>query len=156
MHHGWTDRHTENERVFNGFFAPQSDFNFSGWDAFRSQYPDVDYPNITIRVVPFSVGMYPRLRVPYILIEFPDPEDEDVLYLENPFGELIVRENSPEEKDRVDPVNYLGIFWQLEQIAPKENAKIMIDDALSQLERAMSRPLQTSGAALLDAQQDTA
>src|SRR5205823_3110443 len=116
----------------------------------------VDYPNITIRVVPFSVGMYPRLRVPYILIEFPDPEDEDVLYLENPFGELIVRENSPEEKDRVDPVNYLGIFWQLEQIAPKENAKIMIDDALSQLERAMSRPLQTSGAALLDSQQDTA
>jgi transcriptional regulator with XRE-family HTH domain len=105
-----------------------------------------EYPNVTIRVVPFTAGMYPRLRVPYVLFEFPDPEDEDVLYLENPLGEFIVRENSPEEKDKIDPVNYLGIFWQIEQIAPRELSVIMIDNAIGSLERGKSRPLQTGDA----------
>jgi transcriptional regulator with XRE-family HTH domain len=112
-------------------------------------------PSVTLRIVPFTEGMYPRLRVPYVLFEFPDPEDEDVLYLENPLGEFIVRENSPEEKDRVDPVNYLGIFWQIEQIAHRDNAIGMIDSALSSLERiAGPRPLQTSGTTRIDAQTD--
>lgn len=114
----------------------------------------VDYANITLRIVPFSAGMYPRLRVPYVLFEFPDPEDEDVLFLENPLGEVIVRENAPGEKDKVDPVNYLGIFWQIEQIAPREESVAMVDAALANLERASARPLQNSDAARVDAHKD--
>jgi hypothetical protein len=100
-----------------------------------------DYPNVTMRVVPFSVGMYPRLRVPYVLFEFPEPDDEDVLYLESPLGEYIVRENSPEERDKINPVHYLGIFWQLEQIAPADEFAPLVDDALSDVERvSAARP----------------
>jgi len=73
------------------------------------------------------------LRVPYVLFEFPEPEDEDVLYLENPLGEFIIRENSPEEKDRVTPVNYLEFFWTVEQIARREDAPSAIQDALDKL-----------------------
>ncbi|HEY0640437.1 MAG TPA: helix-turn-helix transcriptional regulator [Pseudonocardiaceae bacterium] len=97
-----------------------------------------DAPNVTLRVVPFEVGMYPRLRVPYVLFEFPDAEDEDVLYLENPLGEYLVRENSPEEKDKVDPVTYLGIFWQLEQLARREDFPRQVDDALRQMDQVSS------------------
>jgi len=113
-----------------------------------------EYENVTLRIVPFSAGMYPRLRVPYVLFEFPDPEDEDVLFLENPLGEVIVRENAPGEKDKVDPVNYLGIFWQIEQIAPRDDAIGMLDEALADLERAPSRSLQATGATRVDAHKD--
>jgi transcriptional regulator with XRE-family HTH domain len=95
-------------------------------------------PNVTMRVVPFTAGMYPRLRVPYVHFEFPDPEDEDVLYVEYPSGELIVRENSPEEKDRVDPVTHLAIFWQLEQIAKREDFEDLVESAIADLEKGMA------------------
>src|SRR5262249_46742935 len=100
------------------------------------------YPNVTIRVVPFTQGVYPRLRVPYVLFEFPEPEDEDVLYVENPLGEFIIRENSPEERDQVDPVNYLGVFWQLEQIAPRDDATQILESAVAGLERESAHPPQ--------------
>jgi transcriptional regulator with XRE-family HTH domain len=92
-------------------------------------------PNITMRIVPFSYGIYERLRVPYVLFEFAEAEDEDVLYVENPLGELIIRENSPEERERVTPVNYLGFFWNIEQIAPRQRTPEILDDAIRQLTR---------------------
>jgi len=94
------------------------------------------YPNVTMRVVPFAAGMYPRLRVPYVLLEFPDDEDEDVLFLENPFGDYLFRENSPEERDAANPVHFLEVFWRLEQLAPRRDFADMVGDALTDLERA--------------------
>lgn len=93
----------------------------------------VDQPNVSIRIVPFEKGVYPRFRVPYVLFEFPDPEDEDVLYVEDPLGELLIRENTPEEKGKITPVDYLGFFWSIEQIARREDTPVMIDDALEAL-----------------------
>ena len=94
-----------------------------------------DAPNVTMRIVPFTYGIYERLRVPYVLFEFAEAEDEDVLYVENPLGELIIRENSPEERERVTPVNYLGFFWNIEQIAPRQRTPEILDDAIRQLTR---------------------
>jgi transcriptional regulator with XRE-family HTH domain len=88
------------------------------------------YPNVTIRVIPFSVGLYPRSQVPYVLLEFPDPEDEGVLYLKNPVGELILRESSPGERDNTDPVSYLGSFWQLEQLARSGDFAPLVESIL--------------------------
>jgi len=93
-------------------------------------------PKITIRIMPFSQGMYPRLRVPYVLFEFPDPLDEDILYIENPQGEMIVREAATEEASNVTPVVYLEVFFQLEQLARQEGSMSMIDSALADLPRA--------------------
>ena len=39
-------------------------------------------PNITIEIVPFTAGTHPGLRGPFVIIEFADPGDDDVLYLE--------------------------------------------------------------------------
>jgi len=92
-------------------------------------------PNITIRVVPFSGGWYPRPQRPYVLFEFTEPENEDVLSLENPLGDIIIREASPEEPEGASPVSYLEVFFQLEQLARREDAPILIDEAIVRMER---------------------
>lgn len=53
-------------------------------------------PNVTVEVVPFSAGAHPGLKGPFVALEFPDPADDDVLYLESPRGDLISRD-VPEE-----------------------------------------------------------
>jgi transcriptional regulator with XRE-family HTH domain len=95
-------------------------------------------PKVTIRVVSFSQGIYPGLRVPYVLFEFPLPEDEDILYIENPQGEMIIREGAPDGLEGTPPVIHLDIFWQLEQISPKGDTLPAIDDALARLDTTTS------------------
>lgn len=45
-------------------------------------------PTITVRVVPFSAGAHAGLEGSFILIEFPDKEDPDVVYVEGMMGDL--------------------------------------------------------------------
>jgi transcriptional regulator with XRE-family HTH domain len=110
-----------------------------GRDVMRGQLRHLrrlmDHPNITIRIVPFEQGMYPRLQVAYWLFEFPDPEDEYVLYIENqPRGGYLVREGSPEEEDVDSPVRYMAIFWELwQRIAHRDNTLCLLEDALTGL-----------------------
>jgi transcriptional regulator with XRE-family HTH domain len=92
-----------------------------------------EYPNVTIRIVPFEKGLYRRQRLPYWLFEFLDPEDGDILYVETPRGELFVRESSPEEEDVDSPVRYLEVFWELEQIARREDTLGLLQDAVTHL-----------------------
>jgi transcriptional regulator with XRE-family HTH domain len=92
------------------------------------------FPNVTVRVVPFGAGLYPRLRVPYTLFEFSDPENEDILSIENPLGDIVIREASPPaEQEDASPVSYLEIFFQLEQLARREEAERLIDTAMERL-----------------------
>jgi hypothetical protein len=39
-------------------------------------------PSITIEVLPFSAGLHRGLLEPFVILEFPDAEDSDVLFLE--------------------------------------------------------------------------
>jgi hypothetical protein len=97
-----------------------------------------DNPNVTVRIVPFEQGMYPRQQVAYWLFEFPNPEDEYVLYVENPQqGEYIIRENASEEIDtRSSPARYLEVFYGLEQIVSREDTLDLLLDAINQLTSA--------------------
>jgi transcriptional regulator with XRE-family HTH domain len=52
--------------------------------------------NVTIEVVPFSAGINHGMQGPFIVLEFPEAEDDDVLYLESTRGDLINRDD-PEE-----------------------------------------------------------
>jgi transcriptional regulator with XRE-family HTH domain len=40
-------------------------------------------PNVTLEVVPFSAGIYRGMIDPFAILEFPDPEDSDVLFSES-------------------------------------------------------------------------
>lgn len=57
-----------------------------------------DSPNVTIEVVPFSAGVHPGIKGPFVVLEFPDPADDDVLYVESALGDLISRD-VPEEEE---------------------------------------------------------
>lgn len=92
-----------------------------------------EQPHIILRIARFELGMYPKLRTAYVIFEFDAPEDEDVLFIEYPTGDQIIRENSPSEGDKNDPVEYLQAFWRLEQQAHREETAAILDHALSQL-----------------------
>ncbi|MFE2867391.1 helix-turn-helix domain-containing protein [Embleya sp. NPDC059259] len=89
-----------------------------------------EWPNITVRVVPFSSGLYSRARIAYQLMEFQDVADEAVLFIENPSGDIIIREGNPEDPPTVSPLSYLETFWGLEQLAAREHTPALLDAAL--------------------------
>jgi transcriptional regulator with XRE-family HTH domain len=53
-------------------------------------------PNVTIELVPFNAGVHPGMHGPFVVIEFPDTADDDVLYLESPRGDVVYRD-TPED-----------------------------------------------------------
>ena len=72
-----------------------------------------EMPNVTIEVVPFSVGVLPGLQAPFLIYEFPDAADDDVLFLErpqgDPQGDLLSRDD-PDET-----LKFREIFEQLRE-----------------------------------------
>jgi transcriptional regulator with XRE-family HTH domain len=73
-------------------------------------------PNVTIEVVPFSAGIRRGMRTSFVVLEFPDAADDDVLYLEDAEGGLVIRE------DREEIQAYRETFEDLGKVAlqPKE------------------------------------
>ncbi|ADP78724.1 helix-turn-helix domain-containing protein [Pseudofrankia inefficax] len=138
------------ERVLHGGSPPECHFLLDepvilravgGKDVMRRQLrhlrEQMEQSNITVRVVPLSYGLYEHVRVPYTLLEFPDPADEDVLYLEDAVDELIVRENSLDETTKITPItpaHYLQHFWEFEQEIDKASAPAAIERAIALFE----------------------
>lgn len=94
-----------------------------------------EYPNVTMRIVPFELGIYTYQRLPYTLLEFPDVNDGDVLYVENPEGEYLIRE-TPEEEGKNSPVPYMEAFFGLEQNTSREDTLDLLQDAINRLTTA--------------------
>ena len=71
-----------------------------GKDVMRRQLQRIidvsDTPSVTIEIVPFSAGILPGLQSQFLIYEFPDAADDDVLYLENGTGTLLSRDNAEE------------------------------------------------------------
>jgi transcriptional regulator with XRE-family HTH domain len=84
--------------------------------------------NITVEVVPFSAGLVPGLLTPFVIHEFPDPLDDDVLYQESPRGDLISRDDTEEV------VAYREYFEQLRQasLGPEGTIKFL-DEVIAEL-----------------------
>jgi hypothetical protein len=84
-----------------------------GHDVMRRQLQrmiDVsEMPNVTIEIVPFGAGLLPGLQSQFLIYEFPDAADDDVLYLEGVRGELLSRD-SPD-----DVLSFRETFEQLRE-----------------------------------------
>ncbi|AZM53171.1 hypothetical protein DMA15_11675 [Streptomyces sp. WAC 01529] len=72
-------------------------------------------PGVNIQILPFSIGAHAGIQGPFSHFEFEADEMPDSLYLENPRGDAYTT-NAPEETGR-----YLERFWELEDLAIKEN-----------------------------------
>jgi transcriptional regulator with XRE-family HTH domain len=49
----------------------------------------VDKPNVVVEIIPFSAGLNPGMRSPFEIIEFADPSDSDIVFLESRRGDII-------------------------------------------------------------------
>ncbi|MGH7869739.1 MAG: helix-turn-helix domain-containing protein [Candidatus Dormibacteraceae bacterium] len=81
-----------------------------------------EHDMLSIRVIPFGIGLYRSIRVPFVVLEFSAPEDEPILYLEYPQGESLIREDGPFDEDGkgppsppTTPPTYLQIFAELQE-----------------------------------------
>lgn len=98
--------------------------------------------NLSIRIIPFSMGMYRSIRVPYVVLEFSDPADDPVLYLEYPQGEAIIKEDGPSDRDETEteqsapttPPTYLEIFTEMQQHTSEEQTLQILQSALVELD----------------------
>jgi transcriptional regulator with XRE-family HTH domain len=84
------------------------------------------YSYITIEVVPFSAGAHPGMKGPFVIMEFPE-YDEDVLYLENSRGDMISRDKQE------DLVIFRESFEQLRLLAGKVKFEEIVDKALKEM-----------------------
>ncbi len=90
-----------------------------------------EYPNVTVRVVPWWEGLYANYRMAYVLFEFAE-EEPDVLFREAETGEMITVEGAQEDT----PGDYLASFWELEQLAPTAMAPTLLDAAIASMAQA--------------------
>ncbi len=48
-------------------------------------------PHVTVQVLPFTIGAHAALSGPFVLLEFPTPDDQDVAFFENSLGNTFSR-----------------------------------------------------------------
>jgi transcriptional regulator with XRE-family HTH domain len=84
--------------------------------------------HITLWVVPFSAGAHPGLRGPFVVLEFAEAGDDDLVFLEHATGDTTTRDN-PEETGP-----YLEVFYALERVALSEDDSVaLIDEVMKEL-----------------------
>jgi transcriptional regulator with XRE-family HTH domain len=96
--------------------------------------------DLSIRILPFGLGVYRSMRVPFVVLEFSNPEDEAVLYLEYPQGESLIREDGPVEDGAAEnvsppttPPTYLQIFAELQQHTSEAETLQILQSVLTEL-----------------------
>lgn len=82
-------------------------------------------PHVTVEVVPFSAGVHPGLQGSFVIQEFPDPADDDVLYLESPQGEVISRD----DPDLI--LHYREVFEELRRLSLGPEGSLTFLDKLA-------------------------
>jgi len=70
------------------------------------------HPEISIQILPFEVGVHRLMRAPFVILEFGEANVDDLLFLENPKGAILDRDDGEEL------AQYLSGFWELESLAP--------------------------------------
>ncbi len=54
-------------------------------------------PNITIEIIPYSAGLYRGMLEAFLHLEFPDPEDGDLVFVEGPTRDTLISNESADE-----------------------------------------------------------
>ncbi len=60
-----------------------------------------EQPKVTIQVLPFSVGAHAGMHGPFMILEFAEHTDDDVVYLENAVGGLYLEEQAEVKRYRL-------------------------------------------------------
>jgi transcriptional regulator with XRE-family HTH domain len=78
-------------------------------------------PNVTIQVVPFSVGTHKGMKGSFELLELSESQDDYAVLLEQPYEDHLIEDTSDETRE------YVHIFGELEKIAlsPVDSAALI-------------------------------
>jgi hypothetical protein len=47
-------------------------------------------PHVTVQVVPFSAGAHAGMQGAFVIMDFPDPADPEIIYVESMAGDLFL------------------------------------------------------------------
>jgi transcriptional regulator with XRE-family HTH domain len=97
--------------------------------------------NVTLGIIPFATGIYRSIRVPFVILEFSEPEDAAILYLEYPQGEELIREDGPLSEGGAPttpaaptiPPTYMQIFGELQQLTSEPETLQILHTAMREL-----------------------
>ena len=73
------------------------------------------HPSVSIQVLPLSLGAHAGLNGPFVHLEFPAQDDPDVIFVENPLGDMLSRDN-PDLT-----ATFRERFWKLEDVATRRD-----------------------------------
>jgi transcriptional regulator with XRE-family HTH domain len=83
-------------------------------------------PNVTIRVLPYSIGVHDGMKGSFTILDLSDEEDDYALQLEQAFGDRLFEETSDETRE------YVQIFQQLKRIAlSPDDSMVLIEKVLA-------------------------
>jgi transcriptional regulator with XRE-family HTH domain len=69
-------------------------------------------PNVSVQALPFTVGAYPALDGPFVVLEFAQASDPDIVFIESTLGDTLSRD------DDVEIISgYRERFWRAEDLA---------------------------------------
>jgi transcriptional regulator with XRE-family HTH domain len=77
-------------------------------------------PSITIQVLPFSTGAAAGLDGEFVILQFPDPDDPPVAYIEGPMGDIYL-----ESGDELDRCNLAWASLVGQAASPADSAKMI-------------------------------
>lgn len=93
-------------------------------------------PAVSIRVIGFAQGAHDGMRGPFVHLEFPDPGDPDVVFIEN------LREGTSFfSDDSVTTGRYQEIFYGLEDLAaPAEDFAVFVERVRTEMQAGIGEP----------------
>jgi transcriptional regulator with XRE-family HTH domain len=81
-------------------------------------------PNIMLQVVPFDAGSHPGMDGAFVVLEFPDPADQSIVYTESAAGGLFLEEE-------VEIRRYILMFEHLRAAALRPEATVSLLDEIA-------------------------
>ncbi|MFI5839401.1 helix-turn-helix domain-containing protein [Catenuloplanes sp. NPDC051500] len=87
-----------------------------------------DATNVEVRIVPFARGAHPGLRGPFVVLEFPSPDNNELAFIEHQGGGVAIDVKSS------SPASYVELFWAVEDCsASASESSDMLDGAINRL-----------------------
>jgi hypothetical protein len=65
-------------------------------------------PRVMIQIIPFAAGGHPSMTGGFAVLQFPEHDDPDAVYMETPAGQLFVEEPAEVERFHVAVQHLLG------------------------------------------------
>lgn len=93
-------------------------------DQLRALAEAAERPNLTLQVLPFRTGAAPGMDGEFVILSFPDPEDEPVAYAEGLYGDVYL-----ESKDEVARFETAWTALAQKALAPADSTAMIREAA---------------------------